>query len=207
MIRFCVMLSVISVGVAMVSPANAGDDPNLAPYPGRYDVARIKGTVPNEAPVPLDVTGTWDLQVQIDAIGKLLSRGPVPDGGLSWDADTRVVVVRLVGAVDGTSPEVERLKASVLALAKGFTVKFESVKYSRAELEQLAARLFGTMDQWGPSARGIGGGWDCYANRVLIQIALGTPDTQAWIEAIRALHDDRILTQTFTPIPGVGGAE
>lgn len=205
MMRLGVLLSMISVGVAMVSPANAGDDPNIAPYPGRYDVARMKGSVANETPVPLDVTGTWDLQVQIDAIGKLLERGPVPDGGLSWDADTRVVVVRLVGPVDGSAPAVERLKTSVLALANGFTVKFESVKYSRAELEQLATRLFSTMGKWGPSNRGIGGGWDCYANRVLVQIALGTKDTRAWIDAVRALEDDRIIVQTFVPIPG--GAE
>jgi hypothetical protein len=207
MMRLGVMLSVISVGVAMVAPANAGDDPNIAPYPGRYDVARMKGSPPNEEPVPLDVTGTWDQQVQIDAIGEVLARGPVPDGGLSWDADTRMVVVRLVGPVDGSSPEVERLKASVLALAEGFTVRFESVKYSRAELEQLASRLFGTMSKWGPSDHGIGGGWDCYANRVLVQIVLGTPETRAWIDAVRALEDDRILVQTFTPVPGVGGPE
>ena len=64
--------------------SNTGD-PNFAPYPGRYEVARRKGIPPNEDPVPLDVTGTDDLQQQIHEIGRIVATSPVPDGGVSWD--------------------------------------------------------------------------------------------------------------------------
>ena len=33
---------------------------------------------------------------------------------------------------------------------------------------------------------------------------VGTKDTRAWIDAVRALEDDRIIVQTFVPIPGGG---
>jgi hypothetical protein len=157
---------------------------------------------PNEDPVPLDVTGTYDLQQQIDEIGRIVATSPVPDGGLSWDHESRVVVVRLVGAVDGTSADVEQLKYAVLAAADGFLVKFVSVRYSRAELEELADHLFSTMRQWGPSDEGIGGGWDCFQNRVAIQIRRDTDEiARAWINAIESLHDPRISYETYTPIP------
>jgi len=193
------VLLVLAVGAAIMStpPAGAtsGDDPNKAPYPGRYEVARMKGTAPNEEPVKLDVTGTWDLQVQIDSIAELLKRGPVPDGGLSWDPDSRSVVVRLVGPVDGTSPQVEQVKSAVLANAEGFTVEFRSVNYSRAELEQLAHRFFSTMHQWAHGLPGAGGGWDCYLNRVVVLV----PDNaaQAWGHRIQALNDPRIVMRTY----------
>ncbi|TCC40245.1 hypothetical protein [Kribbella speibonae] len=156
-----------------------------------------------EDPVPLDVTGTYDLQQQIDEIGRIVAASPVPDGGLSWDHESRVVVVRLVGAVNGASADVERLKYAVLAAADGFVVKFVSVRYSRAELQALADRLFSTMDRWGPSREGIGGGWDCDTNRVVIVIRRDSDETaQAWINAIEALHDPRIRFETYIPIPG-----
>jgi GNAT superfamily N-acetyltransferase len=181
----------------------SGDDPNMAPYPRRYDVARLKGGAPNEEPVPLDITGTADLQEHIDSIGELLEQGPVPDGGLSWDAHTRTVVVRLVGPVDGTSPAVEQLKTAVLAKAEGFTVKFRSVTYSRAELEQLASRLFSTMHRWAPGLTHAGGGWSCDQNRVSVMIPSNTGQLEAWTQAIQALHDDRIVIEpyVYTPRP------
>jgi hypothetical protein len=179
----------------------ASDDPNLAPYPRRYDVARLKGCTPNEEPVPLDITGTADLQEQIDSIGELLDQGPVPDGGLSWDADTRTVVVRLVGPVDGTSPAVEQLKTAVLTKADGFTVEFRSVTYSRAELERLASHLFSSMHVWAPGLSHAGGGWLCDENRVLVQIPSNTGQLEAWTQAIQALNDDRIVMEPFVYTP------
>jgi hypothetical protein len=61
-------------------------------------------------------------QQQVAKIDELVKREPALDGGLSVDADARAVTVRLVGPVDGTSPEVERLKSSVRAIAEGLTV-------------------------------------------------------------------------------------
>jgi hypothetical protein len=174
--------------------ADSGEDPNIAPYPRRYEVARHKGIAPNEDPVPLDITGTAELQEQVDRIAAVLKREPALDGGLSWEADARSVVVRLVGPVDGTSAEVERVKAAVLALAEGFTVEFKSVRYSRVELEQLAGDLLQN-----PDLTGIGGGWDCYANQVLVMVPLWSPDTQTLLERIQELRDDRILIYPFTP--------
>jgi hypothetical protein len=195
-------LTALSLGLAVMSPANSWDDPIIAPYPERYEVASTKGIAPNEDPVPLDVTGTWDLQQQVDKIAELVKREPALDGGLSMDADARAVVVRVVGPVDGTSPEVERLKSVVMAAAEGLTVEFRSVRYSRAELERLADELFRN-----PHLTGIGGGWDCSVNQVVVSIALGTDDTQTLVDRVRALDDDRILLHTSTPIPGVGGPE
>jgi hypothetical protein len=194
------------MGAAILStpPADAtfGDDPELAPYPGRYAIAREKGSAPNEEPVKADVTGTYDLQVQIDSVAALLQRGPVRDGGLSWDADSRAVVIRLVGPVDGTSPEVEQLKAAVLANAEDFTLEFRSVKYSRAELERLARRLFSTRHQWAPGLTGAGGGWDCYLNRVVVQVPDNT--AEAWGDRIQELNDPRIVMQTYPYDPTAG---
>lgn len=151
-----------------------------------------------DQPVKLDITGTADMQKQIDSIVALLNKGPVPDGGLSWDSDTRSVVVRLVGPVDGTSPEVEKLKSSVLKLAKGFTVEFQSVRYSRAELEQLADRLFSTMRRWAPGLPGAGGGWNPLTNRVELQVPVES--AQAWTKRVRALNDNRVALYIYTPV-------
>jgi len=204
------VLAALALGVAMVSPpvvnAASGGDPGVAPYPGREEVLRLKGCADcvTDQPVKIDITGTADLQAQIDSIAELLSKGSVPDGGLSWDADTRKVVVRLVGPVDGTSPAVELLKSSVLAAAKGFTVEFQSVKYSRAELVQLGYRLFATTDQWAPGLSGVGGGWDPVKNRVEVLIPDDKGQAQAWVERVQALNDDRIVTRIVTPAPGTG---
>lgn len=135
------------------------------------------------------------MQEQVQSIAAVLKREPALDGGLSWDDDARSVVVRLVGPVDGTSSEVERLKSAVMAVAEGVTVEFESVRYPRVELEQLVDELFQN-----PDLDGIGGGWDCTANRVLVLVPLGTDDTQTLLARVQALDDDRILLQAFTPV-------
>ncbi|WP_433020172.1 hypothetical protein [Kribbella sp. CA-294648] len=134
------------------------------------------------------------MEEQLRGIAGVLERVPALDGGLTWDGDARSVVVRLVGAVDGASAEVERVKAAVLAVAEGVTVEFESVRYSRVELEQLVDELFQN-----PDLAGVGGGWDCSANRVLVVVPLGNDDTETLLERVRALDDDRILLRTFTP--------
>jgi hypothetical protein len=136
------------------------------------------------------------MEEQVRGIAGVLKRVAALDGGLSWDGDTRSVVVRLVGAVDGASVEVERVKSAVLAVAEGVTVEFESVRYSRVELEQLVDELFQN-----PDLAGIGGGWDCSANRVLVVVPLGTDDAETLLERVRALDDERILLRTFTPNP------
>jgi hypothetical protein len=206
------VLSVFAVGMAMVSPpaVNAAPDegppPGFAPNPERDEILRLKGCADcvTDQPVKIDVTGTADLQAQIDSIVELLNKGPVPDGGLSWDADTRTVVVRLVGPVDGSSPVVEQVKSSVLVAAQGFTVEFQSVKYSRAELEQLGYRLFSTMKQWAPGLAGAGGGWNTETNRVEVLVPAEKGQTEAWADRIRALNDDRIVMKIATREPGSG---
>ena len=166
-------------------------------------------------PQPLDVTGTADVEAEIDALSSLLSKVPAADGGLEWDANSKRVTVRLVGTLDETSSIVEVVKASVLTtaqslMARGFTVEFQSVRYSRAELEQLAIRLFATVEEWAPglttySSRtgtrtGLGGGWDAEKNRVVLEVP--HDESQAWIERVSALNDDRITVETYLPTPG-----
>ncbi|MET9314037.1 hypothetical protein ABZX12_19660 [Kribbella sp. NPDC003505] len=170
--------------------------------------------LPNQAR-PLDITGSADLQTEIDAVAGLLSKGPVADGGLAWDVDGKKVIVRLVGRVDGTSAIVEGVKASVLTaadglMAKGFSVEFRSVRYSRSELEELAARLFSTVEEWAPglttysrrtgTRTGLGGGWDPEKNRVVLVVP--QEKSAAWSERVGALNDDRITLETYLPTPG-----
>lgn len=175
------------------------DDPNFAPYPGRYLVARAKGIAPNEEPVLLDITGEADIQTQIDAIHSIIEASPVPDGGLSWDYRARVLTVRLAGAVDGGSPEVGRLKQAILAAAAEIGVEFESVRYSGQELRDLADRMILNAHDWGPPNGELAGGWDVAKNKVVILLSRDPADQpDAWIAAIRALHDDRIVWQTYT---------
>jgi hypothetical protein len=151
---------------------------------------------PNEDPVPIDVTGTADLQQQVDEIAALIGRRPALDGGLSWNADTRVVVVRLVASVAEALGDLDRLKASIRAAAVDLTVDFKTVRYSRAELRQLADRLFHT-----PDLRGISGGWNTTANQLEVMVRLDTDKSQYLLDRLRALKDDRILIVPFTPTP------
>ncbi|RZT15032.1 hypothetical protein EV649_5813 [Kribbella sp. VKM Ac-2569] len=173
--------------------SNTGD-PNFAPYPGRYEVARTKGVPPNEEPVLLDITGEADVAEQIDAIRPIVEAGPVPDGGLSWDHRTRVLTVRLVGAVDGSEPEVEAVKRAVLAQPADFTVEFESVRYSREELLELADDIFRNAHEWGPADGGLAGFWDTLRNRIVVLIGDEPEDlSRAWIAAIERRQDERIV--------------
>jgi hypothetical protein len=177
-----------------MSHTDSGDDPNFAPYPGRYEAARIKGTAPNEEPVLLDITGTADLKEQTDKVFALLERWPAIDGGLSVDTERWAVTVRLVGPVDGSSVEVERVKGIILSAVEGIGVEFQSVRYSRRELLRLADDLFGN-----PYLPGIGGGWDTSANRVRVLVGLGTETTQTVLDRLRAFEDDRICVETYVP--------
>jgi hypothetical protein len=124
------------------------------------------------------------------------------DGGLKWEHDRTVLLVRLVGPIDGSSPAVEHAKATALTVGKGLTIEFQSVKYSRAELEALANQLLPTQRQWAPG--GIpraSGGWDAVKNRVVLLVPSNTGDTAAWTECVKALHDDRVLLEFYTPDP------
>jgi hypothetical protein len=179
-----------------------GDDPNFAPYPGRYIVARAKGIPPNEEPVLLDITGEADVLTQTDVIHDIVEASPVHNGGFSWDSRERVLTIRLVGAVDGSSPEVEQLKQAVLAAPADFDVQFKSVQYSRQELLDLADRIFATAHEWGPPDGGPSGGWMTDRNRVLILLN-EEEQPEAWIAAIEALADDRIIYETYRLPPGV----
>ncbi len=106
-------------------------------------------------------------------------------------------------------------KTSVLTKAKGliekgFKVEFRSVKYSQAELQELAERLFATVEQWAPglttyssatdTRTGLGGGWDPQTNRV--ELVVPEDKRQAWTDRVRALKDDRITITTYKPTPG-----
>ncbi|MEV6415561.1 hypothetical protein [Kribbella sp. NPDC051718] len=147
-------------------------------------------------PVPLDVTGTADFQEQADKVAAVVGQKPALDGGLSVDSNARIVVVRLVGPVDDPSPELKRLKSAALAAAGDLTVEFRSVRYSRAELWQLADDLFDD-----PDLRGISGGWNTDANQVEVLVRLDTDKSQYWLDRLQALEDDRILIVPFMPKP------
>lgn len=194
-------------GVALVPPsavqaATSGQGPGLAPYPGRAAVQRMTGGEVTDQPVKLDVTGSHDHQARIDSVKALLKTGPLQDGGLTWDPATRKVIVRVVQPANAKSAAVDQVKSAVRAAADGLTVEFQAVRYSRAELEELARRLFDTRSQWAPGLKGAGGGWDPATNRVEVLVRQDTGQAAEWGKRIRSLNDARIVMRTFTPTGG-----
>ncbi|GAA3561590.1 hypothetical protein [Kribbella ginsengisoli] len=145
---------------------------------------------------PEDVTETWDFDERAVQISALVRRRPTLDGGISVDAATRSVVVRLVGSVDEPSRSVRRLMESVLAAAGDLTVEFRSVRYSRTKLSRLADKLFHD-----PELRGISGGWNTDANQIEVMVRLDLDNSQYLLDRLRGLEDDRIRIVAFTPTP------
>jgi hypothetical protein len=139
---------------------------------------------------------------QMDKVQAALDGESGLDGGLEWVQARKVLLVRLVGPIDGSSRAVEHAKAAVLAAGKGYTIEFEAVRYSRAELEAPADRLLPTQKEWAP--RGISrasGGWDPHRNRVVLLVPDNTGDTEAWTERVNALQDDRVVLEFYPPDP------
>ena len=140
--------------------------------------------------------------VQVHKVQAALDKEGGLDGGLQWKHDRKVLLVRVVGPIDGSSPAVEHAKATALTVGKELTIEFQSVKYSRAELEALDNQLLPTQEQWAP--RGIpraSGGWDIEKNRVVLLVPNNIGDTEAWTESVKALQDDRVLLEFYTPDP------
>jgi len=88
-----------------------------------------------------------------------------------------------------------------LAAGNGLTVEFRSVKYSRAELEQVCDRLFPTQKQWAAGLTEAAGLWDPEKNRVVFLVRNDRGDTAAWADRIKALNDGRVVFQPYTPAP------
>lgn len=215
-------LVVIATGLACASAANAAGsvtddrgrsiqgaqsdptpaDPNLAPYPGCAELLRTKpGGCDPDQPVRLDITGDADVRAQMDRVQAALDKVPLLDGGLIRRDASNAFVVQLVGPVDGSSPAVEQAKSLVLAAGKGLALEFRSVKYSRAELEKLSDRLFPTQKQWAAGLTEAAGLWDPDMNRVVFLVRNDKGDTAAWADRIKALNDDRVVFQPYTPAP------
>lgn len=153
-----------------------------------------------DRPVPLDVTGEADIKAQIDQVRAALNKESSLNGGIQWQHDRKVLMVRLVGPIDGSSPAVEHAKATALTVGNGLTIEFHSVKYSRAELQALADQLLPTQTEWAPAGISrASGGCDIQQNRVVLLVADNTGDTAAWTERVNALQDDRVLLQFYTP--------
>jgi hypothetical protein len=99
-----------------IDPSPTPADPNLAPNPGCEAILRVKpGACDPDQPVQLDITGDADAQARVDQVQAALDKESGLDGGLKWDHDRRVLVVRLVGPIDGSSPAVEHAKATARA--------------------------------------------------------------------------------------------
>lgn len=179
-------------------------DPNMAPYPDCEVLLRIKpGACDPDQPIQLDITGEADITAQVDQVQAALDKEIGLDGGLEWVHDRKVLLVRLVGPIDGSSPAVEHAKAAALAVGKGLTIEFQSVKYSRAELEALDNKLLPTQREWAPGGvPRASGGWDAGKNRVVLLVPNDTGDTAAWTDRVKALQDDRVLLEFYTPTPG-----
>lgn len=193
-----------NIQAAQANPTPA--DPNFAPYPGCAELLKLKpGSCDPDQPVKLDVTGADDVNAQIAQVQAALDKVPLLDGGLLWQADRKVMVVQLVGPIDGSSPAVEQAKALARAADNGLTLEFRSVKYSRAELEQLSDRLFPTQKQWAAGLTEADGLWDPDMNRVVFLVRNDRGDTQAWADRIKALNDDRIVLEPYTPAPDQTG--
>ncbi|WP_406054490.1 hypothetical protein [Kribbella sp. NBC_00889] len=187
---------------AQADPSPTPADPNFAPYPDCEVLLRTKpGSCDPDQPIQLDITGDVDKQAQVDQVQAAMDKESGRDGGLKWDSDRNVLLVRLVGPIDGSSPAVEHAKATALNAGKGLSIEFQSVKYSRAELEALDNQLLPTQKEWAPGLPQASGGWDPDQNRVVLLVRNNTGKTAAWTERVKELQDERVSLQFYTPKP------
>jgi hypothetical protein len=60
---------------------------------------------------------------RVEQVQVALHKVTLLDGGLMWDAARKVLVVQLVGPVDGSSPAVEQAKTLARAAGNGLTLE------------------------------------------------------------------------------------
>jgi hypothetical protein len=82
-----------TAAAASATSVTSADDPSpVTPSANLDEINRTKsGRARTTDPLPLDITGTADLQAQIDSVAAVVSKSPVPDGGLKWDVDRKEV--------------------------------------------------------------------------------------------------------------------
>jgi hypothetical protein len=168
------------------------DNPNFAPYPGRYEVARAKGVPPDEEPVLLDITGDARYSEERDRIRAVLQPLRAYDGEMLWDFETATLTVQM-------TTEEALQQARLLLLVTNPTwlrVLFVQVQYSADELCELADGLFPHQITWA-GATGISGGVDHYINRVVLLVDRNQPDAATLIQAINNLNDPRTVLQVY----------
>jgi len=179
---------VLLVAVAV----SAGANPSYgAETPQPIDA---KPTPREDDPLPLDLTGDAALSEERDRLQGLLSPLSATDGGMIWDPDSGVLTIRMT-----TDAALKQAEAIISGSHSDITTKFEVVRYTAAELDQLADRLLGNQLEWAGVA-GIGGGHSPADNRVVLEVDPNYKDGPAQIDAIKKLNDPRVELHLIEPV-------
>lgn len=184
------------VGAALILlvalTVGAGVNPSYgAEPPPQLDA---KPTPREDDPLPLDLTGDAALSEERDRLRGLLSALRKSDGGMLWDPDSGVLTVRMT-----TDAALKQAQVIIDGSQTEITTKFEMVRYTAAELDQLAEQLLGNQLAWA-GVTGIGGGHSPADNRVVLEVDPNYKDGPAQIDAIKKLDDPRVELRYIEPV-------
>ena len=169
------------------------DNPNFAPYPGRYAVARMKGIPPDEEPVLLDITGDARYSEERDRIRGLLGPLRAYDGGMLWDVETATLTVQMT-----TEDALQQARLLLLVTSPTWLrVMFVQVEYSADELIALASQLLEHQLEW-TGASGLSGCVDYDVNRLVLMLNRNQQDADILIQAVNNLHDPRMTLDVYS---------
>lgn len=181
-------LAIGGVAGGIVAPSSAADTANQDP--------ETKATNSSGWSLPVDITGDAAASDERARLRALLSPLSGYDGGMIWDGPNRTLTIQLT--TDAAITQAEHL---VGTSGTSLNVRLLKVRYTAAELDDLATKLLADQTAWA-GASGIGGGYDPKANRVLLQVDAGYKNADVLIASIKKLNDPRVILQV---LPNVGG--
>lgn len=135
---------------------------------------------------PLDITGDADSSAERDRLQDYLAELEPFNGGVSWDAGSGVLTVRMVS--DAALDQARRI---IAAAGTDLSVEYVRVAYTANELNALADSLLADQQAWAGAA-GIGGGFDPLRNRVVLHVDPEYSASRTLISAIEKLQDARV---------------
>jgi hypothetical protein len=138
---------------------------------------------------PVDVTGDANTSQERERLRGVLKPLHAYDGGMIWDAENQALTIKLT-----SDSAIAQARTLIGSAASSLRVNFARVQYTEKELDDLANKLLSNQVQWAGAA-GIGGGYDAYSNRVLLQVYPGGKDAAKLIRAVENLKDPRVALE------------
>lgn len=151
---------------------------------------------PSVQEAPTDITGDGPITAERHRIRGVLGALGAFDGGSVWEPTTSTLNIQLTSdlAVQEAAKLIEAAKPSI-------KIKLTKVAYTANELESLSDQLLTNQENWA-GARGIGGGYDPIANRVILQVDRAYKDSTKLIDAVNKLKDPRVRLETLDGVKG-----